>query len=162
MASIPKQLYVTVKKEHDNTLLGFLHGHGTSPAFEKKRDTQERWAYNDRPLLLSDGSYQVKHTSWDYSSGRYSPVRVETLSILEDAVTPRVWDNEPLEGFKLIKPVTRYSTSNKLWRIQDPRGIVFEISTGCLGEIIHDVVIDHGYIAAKCRWGGNKNLVVVK
>ena len=32
------------------------------------------------------------------------------------------FENEPLPGFKLLKNVTRWSTSNVVWRVQDPRG----------------------------------------
>lgn len=75
---------------------------------------------------------------------------------------PQVWDNNPLTGFKIEKSVSRYSTSNKLWRILDPRGVEFEISTGCLEQIIEDAtILKGGVIDAKCVWMSNKTLIVV-
>jgi len=73
-----------------------------------------------------------------------------------------VYDNAPMRGFKIENSVSRYSTSNKLWRILDPRGFELEISTACLETIIMSADIKKGgEIDAPCSWMSNKNLVVV-
>jgi len=64
-----------------------------------------------------------------------------------------VYDNIPLEGFKLGKSVSRWSTSNKLFRLEDPRGFTVEISTGNLEMLMRDVTIVKGVIQGKCVWG---------
>ena len=75
---------------------------------------------------------------------------------------PAVWDNTPLTGFKIEKSVSRYSTSNQVWRILDPRNAEFEISTAVLEQIINDAtILKGGVIDARCAWAANKNLVVV-
>lgn len=67
--------------------------------------------------------------------------------------TPLELANSPLHGFKIIASVSRYRTDNKLWRVQDPRGFVLEITTGNLEGIIADCDIVGGVIQGTCVWG---------
>ena len=70
---------------------------------------------------------------------------------------PRIIDNIPLTGFKIVDTVTRYSTSNKLWRILDPRGFELEISTANMESVIMSGIIDKGEIIDKCVWDFGTN-----
>jgi hypothetical protein len=156
MAKIPKELYVTVKIPYEGEVvdhpLGFLHDYAPHLASSaKKRETQESWAYGGE-IFEQDGRWYRKVFSW--TSRQYEVQEIEPPYI------PRVWKNEPLSGFKILTSVSRYSTSNKLWRILDPRGIQFEITTGCLESLISVTDIVKGEIKGSCIWVSNKNLVL--
>jgi len=166
---IPKQLYVVFKDQGvDQPLFGFLHAYEPGkPAFDKKKQTQLEWAYDTS--YIRDANIEVHGMDmwltgyrWgsDWSNGNYTRVRQDVRELLKNP--PAVWDNTPLPGFKIEKSVSRYSTSDKLWRIGDPRGAEFEISTDVLEQIINDAtILKGGVIDAKCAWAANKNLVVV-
>lgn len=72
-----------------------------------------------------------------------------------------VYKNVPMKGFKLGKSVSRWSTDNKLFRLEDPRGFVVEISTGNLEMLMRDVTIVKGEIQEECLWGREKNNILV-
>ncbi len=163
---IPTKLYVTAKIQSANSLpLGFLHSHGSKPADAKKRETQESWAYgyNVRDFKLTEefGDYFVNGTRYTYkvnpTTGRYDSVIENVHELLQHP--PRIWDNVPMDGFRILKSITRSTTSNKLWRIEDPRGIEFEITTGSLEDLLPHVTIEKGLILEKCVWQTNKVLV---
>lgn len=175
MAKLPKQLYVTHQdSQGTDAPLGFLNAYEPGKAaFEKKRITQEDWAYsgynrygiNDRKIEEHNGEYWISGYMWEYDPTKAynSPgyrIKKDIHEVMKNP--PLIWNNDPLEGFKIVKSVSRYSTSNKLWRILDPRNVEFEISTGVLEQIIEDAtIIKGGLIDAKCAWMTNKNLVVV-
>lgn len=60
--------------------------------------------------------------------------------------------NTPRDGFRILKHVSRHTTSNKLWRILDPSGVTVEISTENMEDIISNNVIDKGMIAGEFVW----------
>lgn len=72
------------------------------------------------------------------------------------------FDNTPKSGFKILKAVSRWSTSNKVWRVEDPRGFIVEIYTGNMEEIVQHSTIDHGVIKTECVWGrtAGKNVLL--
>lgn len=72
-------------------------------------------------------------------------------------VQPKIVENTPIDGFKIYTTVSRRSTSNKLWRILDPRGFQLEISTANMEEIIQDGIIDKGKLIGKYQWDFGKN-----
>lgn len=174
---LPAQLYVTAKKQpvYDagqvirfDTPLGFLNAYEPGKSsFEKKRATQEEWAYREylsnfvfeRRGHADYPTYWVKGAKWQLSATRQRVL--EEVEYLADP-QPQIWDNAPLRGFKILNSVSRYSTSNKLWRILDPRQIEFEISTACLESLIMEVgILKGGEIDGQCAWMSNKNLVFV-
>lgn len=69
----------------------------------------------------------------------------------------RTIDNVPTRGFKLCEVVSRYSTSNKLFRLIDPRGFELEISTDNLLDIALVSTIVKGEIVEECVWTSGKN-----
>ena len=71
----------------------------------------------------------------------------------KDRVEPKTFDNTPMTCFKIVDSVSRWSTSNKLIRVEDPRGFVCEISTGNLVNILKTTVVDCGVIKHPCVWG---------
>jgi len=62
-------------------------------------------------------------------------------------------DNVPMSGFSIEASVSRYSTSNKLFRVADPRGFELEISAENLTNILSETVVDHGVIQGEAVWG---------
>jgi hypothetical protein len=168
MAKIPSQLYITTKNvgsEDNPELLGFLHAHEPGKAADSKRkQTQIEWAYMahglaDFALVERFGQYFVTGWRWKWMGTAAHSVKESVDELCK--YPPQVWDNKPMTGFKVLESVSRWSTSNKLWRIQDPRGAVFEISTDTFEKIVMDATIIKGTIDAECVWAGNKNLKVV-
>lgn len=168
----PKQLRVTLKEQcepgaQDGMLqlppLGFAHAYEPHlKTFAKKQETQDKWAYEPYFgfMFYKDGRVYRTTQKWVYEAGRHGVlVDDETIEIPEN-LQPRVIDNVPLEGFCVQRSVSRYSTSNKLWRILDPRGFELEITTACFEDLVMSCVIDKGVIMAPCIWHTGKVLVV--
>ena len=64
----------------------------------------------------------------------------------------QVLDNVPLTGFEIAKEVRRWTTSNVVWRITDPRGFQLEISSNNMAYILGNCVIDNGVIKDELIW----------
>lgn len=154
-----------------NPPFGFLNAYEPGKAsFEKKKVTQETWAYGLSYLIegkierRGPDFYRVGF-KWSYDpSKKYGTPGYNFKERVEELITtpPLIWDNTPLPGFKIVKSVSRWSTSNKFWRIMDPRKVEFEISTAVLEQLIEDAtILKGGIIDAKCAWMSNKNLIVV-
>ena len=167
MIKYPKQLYVVAKSQGKGVApLGFFHVYEPGKAaFEKKRETQIKWAYNnysniyDFEFVQLHGQWCAKGTKWEQDPNNpRGSIRVPCCDPVE--YQPAVWDNEPLAGFKIVKSVSRYSTSNKLWRILDPHGIEFEVSTDVMEDIIDAATITKGLIMNRCVWTKAKVLEV--
>jgi len=177
---IPKQLYVVSKKVVEREYskpdyktftetthnFGFLHPHEpTVKTDAKRKKTQLEWAYWDG---RSANIYQTDTGEWRQSGTRYSydykngrSHREEFDEPIDKDHEPRVWDNEPLTGFTIVDTVNRYR-GNKLFKVQDPRGVQFEVTVASLFEIIQHGTIEKGLIKDACVWKGNKNLVIAK
>jgi hypothetical protein len=138
--SFPEKYYVGVKagEEFSTTEypLSFATPFGTDSAFQKRKETVDNWC--------GVRVYNYQKREYEDTNPGYEP---------------KVVDNVPLEGFQLEKVVSRYSTSNKMYRINDPRGFTVEISTENLCDILLNCVIDHGTLVGKFIWGreGGKN-----
>lgn len=71
-------------------------------------------------------------------------------------------DNRFVKGVKISKVVSRYSTSNKLFTINDPRGFSLQIYMDNMQEILENCTIVKGVIQESCAWtryGGNTYLI---
>ena len=62
-------------------------------------------------------------------------------------------DNSPQSGFKVVGSVGRWSTQNKLFQIEDPRGFIVEIPTGNLSALLNDTTVINAVIQEDCVWG---------
>jgi hypothetical protein len=71
----------------------------------------------------------------------------------EKDLTPLNMENKPTHGFKIVDAVSRYSTSNKKFRVEDPRGFELEIDVYNLLEIIEKHTIVQGAIMEQMIWG---------
>ena len=116
--------------ETENVPLGFMTYLENNQAFQKRKATILSWA--------GGGPY--------YNSPKIT-------------VTEHTFDNLPAEGFSFEKVVSRYSTSNKLFRVVDPRGFVLEISCDNLMDLIENCKIEKGMLIGKYVWTreGGKN-----
>jgi hypothetical protein len=177
MAKIPAKLYVTARLApidqqtglRSDDPMGFLNGYepGKS-AFEKKKATQDKWAYLDYSglsyggrLEMQGGTYVMIGEKIEWVQGQPYPHNQRKIPVCKPVdFQPQIWDNVPTVGFKIVDTVSRYSTSNKFWLILDPRGVKFEISTGTFEEIIMQTTIIRGVIQEACVWEANKKLVV--
>lgn len=162
----PKQLRVTFKEQlgyhvagdKKDVPLGFAQIYEPHlKSFEKKKQTQDDWAYGasswGRKFFYRDD--KVWTCRWVYEGQS----RSEVEAVVPDELQPRIIDNVPLIGFKVQHSVSRYSTSNKLWRILDPRGFELEMPTGDFAALLSTVTIDHGLIIEPCIWHTGKILV---
>lgn len=73
-----------------------------------------------------------------------------------------VIDNSPAKGFYIGSSVSRWSTSNKLFRVKDPRGFVVEVPTDNIATLLHLCTVDKGVVQEECVWGreGNNHILL--
>lgn len=71
-------------------------------------------------------------------------------------------DNTPTSGFYVGCSVSRWSTSNKLFRVKDPRGFTVEIPTDNLATLLHHTTVIKGVVQEECVWGreGNNHILL--
>ncbi len=165
--SIPKQIYVTAQMRRESEYdyksstwiygeeypFAFLHPHEpTKKTDVKRKNTQLSWAY---------GSYEFVDDTVIENKRYWEDGNVICTSI-PAKFQPRVMDNTPEKGFEIFEVATRYSTSNKLFRVKDPRGFVTEITAKSLLSILLEGTITKGIIQNACVWQANKNLVLYK
>ena len=80
---------------------------------------------------------------------------------IDPLYAPKIWDNVPMEGFKIIDTVNRYR-GNKLFKVLDPRGIEFEITVQSLYHLLQEGTVRNGVILDACVWMKGKDLVVAR
>lgn len=108
--------------------------------------------------------YKLKEgatTSYDYE-------RDENGRVIVDHTIPArkgeefIADNTPTEGFYVGSSVSRWSTSNKLFRVKDPRGFTVEIPTDNLATLLHHTTVVKGVVQEECVWGreGNNHILL--
>lgn len=142
---IPKKLYVTYQQRTEGEpRLGFASPYEKNSAFEKRRQTQENWAYgrgvrfeiqDDEGVICAEGDASKQFMTRCY---------------------PEIIDNPPLEGFEISKTVTHgggWNRTNTVWRIHDPRDFELEITSSNLAKVLAYATIQEGKILGKCCWG---------
>ena len=126
--------------------------------WDKKRRTQFEWAYmrgcyEER----EDGIWLGKTAEWNWETKTHIPIPERRV---EEYLQPKIIKNEPLSGFKIAKSVTRYSTSNKLWRILDPRNFELEISTHNMEDILAEGTVSKNEIMGKFVWIPGRTIIL--
>lgn len=170
---LPKQIFVVSKnaKEYEYPIagdwttkielshnFGFLHPHEPQLKTDATRKkTQIDWAYRGASTYLLGDQWWIKGRDYNYTTRSYE----DYDHPLDPQYAPRVWDNVPLTGFKIIDTVNRYR-GNKLFKILDPRGVEFEITVACLFTLLMAGEVRHGEILTPCLWKANKNLIVAE
>lgn len=124
--------------------------------WEKKKDTQMKWAYGSADTWeeREDGIWMKESKSWFYPTHGQPYLIDKPPYRVEEYLQPRVIKNDPMSGFKIVESVSRYSTSNKLWRIEDPRGFELEISTGNMEAILKEGCVLKNEIQGTLQWFG--------
>lgn len=71
-------------------------------------------------------------------------------------------DNTPTKNIYVGCSVSRWSTSNKLFRVTDPRGFTIEIPTDNLATLLHHTTVVKGVVQEECVWGkdGNNHILL--
>lgn len=71
-------------------------------------------------------------------------------------------ENKPVAGFYIADSVSRWSTSNKLFRVKDPRGFTVEVPTGNIAVLLHHCTVVNGVVQQECVWGrdGNNHILL--
>jgi hypothetical protein len=71
-------------------------------------------------------------------------------------------ENTPTKGFYIGDSVSRWSTSNKLFRVTDPRGFMVEVPTGNISILLHHTTVINGVVQSECVWGreGNNHILL--
>lgn len=169
---LPDQLFVTFKKELERewpngydqpyvdsyARVGFLHPHQPNRAAdENRKKTQFDWAY-DRPARVYQdawGMWRKKGSDFNYTTRQDVPYD----GPIEVEYAPQIWENVPIDGFTIVNVVSR-SKGNKLFRVEDPRGGLFEITSFALYDIALQGSIVQGKILNKCVWKSGHVLVV--
>jgi hypothetical protein len=175
MAKVPAELFVVSKIniEREYTTpgnwsvfneiehnFGFLHPHAPNLAAGAKRQrTQMQWAYSNAYEKNGEWWEKGTHYQFDQFTRKYDAISYDRK--IADEVAPRIWENVPTTGFKIIDTVNRYR-GNKLFKVLDPRGIEFEITVQSLFHLLQEGTVSNGIIQDPCVWMKNKDLVVAR
>lgn len=132
----PEKLYIGTQDlkpfdVKDSPLAFAIDGTKDDAAFKKQKKTVDAWC--------GDGG------SWCPTTHKRLPPAVVQM--------PHHIPNDPVKGLSFMKAVSRWSTSNKFLRVQDPRGFELEISIENLMELFGSTNINRGIIADECVWG---------
>lgn len=76
-----------------------------------------------------------------------------------NALEPIYVDNVPKSGFRLVTNVSRYSTSNVIWRIMHPDGFEFEITSDNMCDLLATNTIIEGEFQDELFFTPNRKLV---
>lgn len=155
----PKQLYITLKAQDKLDVLlnqyveGIPLGYASAyephtKAFSEKFDSQNKWSVGYDEFFLN----QETNTIWIKTRKYVNKTWIYDQEERPEHLQPRIIDNIPEHGYKINSSVSRLSTSNKLWRIEHPKGFELEITTANMEDIIGSCTIIKGEIQEKCYW----------
>lgn len=168
--TIPKTQYigVNIHRSTDGSMpLGFLTPGGTDAAAKKRISTVDSWVgktssrheyidtvdkaqfEKDNPTAkwIRDNTHNPNHLN-----SMYEIPKVEDVDY-------KIYDNVPNEprfGFRITKSISRggsWSGSNKVVRIEDPRGFELEISVDNLVKMMSMTTFIEGVCQEECVWG---------
>ena len=160
-ATIAPKIYVTIQyranANNEDGHLGFASPYTRDAAFQKRKATQDSWAYGNCTVTIDENDDVT------FEAGANS--KVDAASAFIGGWYPKIISNEPVEGFEIAQSIRRYGWSgsgNVVWRITDPRGFDLEISSDNFASIISCVDMEKGRIKGKCVWGreGSKNILL--
>jgi hypothetical protein len=151
--NFPEKLYVGVqsRKPFCTTTypLAFATPWGTDSAFRKRKETVDNWV----------GQRFTQQVKWiDPVAGIYEKDangHAVYEQIDHGEYEPEIINNVPIAGFSVDQAVERWSTSNKMFRINDPRGFQLEISADNLADLIINSTLDKGVIQEPLIWSKN-------
>lgn len=158
MIQIHKQLWYVLKPEH-NDELAYMCQYQTGKDGEplsnvaKMQSTGRSWASSRIVEYKKDDKGNIERDE----NNRYVTTRDEYVKGQEF-----ISDNTPTAGFYVGSSVSRWSTSNKLFRVKDPRGFTVEIPTDNLATLLHHTTVVKGVVQEACCWGreGNNHILL--
>jgi hypothetical protein len=138
MINIPKQLWCIINPDREDNLAYMTH-YEENASFEKRKSTGTHWA--------------TPRTRKNKETGLYEPAKIPVEKII---------DNSPIKGIYIGSSVSRWSTSNKLFRVNDPRGFTVEVPTDNIATLLHLTTVEHGVVQEECVWGreGNNHIIL--
>lgn len=164
MINIAKQLFVVKGVDREDELAymsPYAEGKDGQPLanIAKMQATGRSWA-----SVGPQNVYKLKpdaKTSYDYERDENGRL------ILDHVISARkgeefIYYNTPLTGFYVGSSVARWSTSNKLFRVKDPRNFTVEIPTDNLATLLHHTTVVNGVVQEECVWGreGNNHILL--
>lgn len=158
MIKIHKQLWYVLKPEHNDELAYMCQYEETKDGqplanVSKMQDTGRSWASSRIVEYKKDDKGNIERDE----NNRYITTRDEYVKGEEF-----ISDNTPTTGFYVGSSVSRWSTSNKLFRVKDPRGFTVEIPTDNLATLLHHTTVVKGVVQEACCWGreGNNHILL--
>lgn len=158
MIKIHKQLWYVLKPEHNDELAYMCQYEETKDGqplanVSKMQDTGRSWASSRVVEYKKDEKGNIERDE----NNRYVTTRDEYVKGQEF-----ISDNTPTTGFYVGSSVSRWSTSNKLFRVKDPRGFTVEIPTDNLVTLLHHTTVVKGVVREECVWGreGNNHILL--
>lgn len=134
MVAIPEKFYVTRVYRSAEEVLGWM----------VVADKEHTKAFKDA---------KVKADAWATPYRRYGQTTEDP------GMEPIYVDNKPRKGFRMVTNVSRYSTSNVVWRIMHPEGFEFEITSDNLCDLLETNTIVEGEFQDELFFTHNKKLV---
>lgn len=163
MIKIHNKIWYVKKPNHEDGLAYMApyeetkDGSPTS-SVAKMQSTGRSWA-----RIGATTVYKVKEggRSRDYLCDEQGRAIVDHVIPAEEGEEAIV-ENLPTIGFYVGCSVSRWSTSNKLFRVEDPRGFTVEIPTDNLATLLHHTTVVKGVVAEACVWGreGNNHILL--
>ncbi len=142
MINIPDKLwYVIGYKREDN--LAYMTYYKEDAAFEKRKTTGQDWA---KPGY-----------SYDYSTNPPTHIAPPNYDLKGTII-----ENSPMCGMYIGSSVSRWGTSNKLFRVKDPRNFTVEVPTDNIATLLHLTTVKNGVVEEACVWGreGNSHIIL--
>ena len=130
MVAIPEKFYVTRVYRSSEEVLGWM-------------------VVADKPHTKAFQEAKLKADAWATPYSLSKTPAMEALYV----------DNTPRKGFRMVTNVSRYSTSNVVWRIMHPEGFEFEITSDNLCDLLETNTIVEGEFQDELFFTHNKKLV---
>jgi hypothetical protein len=155
---ISDKIWYVLKPEH-NDELAYMCPYDTNKEGEalsnvvKMQSTGRSWASSRIVEYKKDDKGQIERDE----NNQYITTRDEYVK-----GTEAIADNTPTTDFYVGSSVSRWSTSNKLFRVKDPRGFTVEIPTDNLATLLHHTTVVKGVVQEQCVWGreGNNHILL--
>lgn len=158
MIKISDKIWYVLKPEHKDELAYMCpyseNKDGTPLAnVAKMQDTGRSWAGGRIVEYKKDEQGHIERDA----NNQYVTTRDEYVKGKEFTA-----ENTPTKGFYVGSSVSRWSTSNKLFRVKDPRGFTVEIPTDNLATLLHHTTVVKGVVQEECVWGreGNNHILL--
>lgn len=107
---------------------------------------------SDPPLAYMLPGDLSKNSKTDQAKRDSAHTWASYYNSIKNNRTEHNFNNTPMRGFRIGDVTKRYSTSNKFFRIIDPRGFELEISTENLNELLQKGMVNNGVILGEHVW----------